>query len=388
MKQVIRQKIRETHSIDDKKWIYSAVIDGNNLIKIALVNTDLNNNKGECYGAVVNFLRMLGDILRKKDFNHCCCCWDGMGSGVLRYNLYKDYKANRDKHYEAFAGQTDYDKAINNYVKKVLAHSKTTKKEVKRGETDEEAFERQKRIVQQILEELCIRQYEFDDVEGDDLIAYYVKNKKDNEKVVIVSSDKDLTQLVSSEVCVWNPRKRVFITDKNSVEVLGITHQNIVLQKILCGDKSDNIYGIKGMGETTLEKYFPEIKTEKLDLGAVVSRSQALLEERKANKQKPLKVLENVVNRVTDGSQGDRIYEINEKIIDLSEPLLTDEARKLLKEELYTPMDVSDRKVSNIYAIIEENDMEFLRDEKHFGDIFGAYNRIMEMERRYAKTGT
>jgi len=99
-------------------------------------------------------------------------------------------------------------------------------------------------------------------------------------------------------------------------------------------------------------------------------------------------VLENVVNHITDGSQGDRIYEINEKIIDLSEPLLTDEARKLLKEELYTPMDVSDRKVSNIYAIIEENDMEFLRDEKHFGDIFGAYNRIMEMERRYAKTGT
>ena len=62
---------------------------------------------------------------------------------------------------------------------------------------DDEIFEREKGIINAILEELCIRQYEFENVEGDDIIAYYVKNKKPNEKVVIVSSDKDLTQLIS-----------------------------------------------------------------------------------------------------------------------------------------------------------------------------------------------
>lgn len=382
MRQVVRQRLKEANNVDDTRWFYSCVIDGNNLIKIALVNTEHNNTKGECYGAVVNFLRMLGDILRKKDFNQCCCFWDGEGSGVMRYRIYKDYKANRDKNYAAIAGQTDYDKAINNYVKKVLNYSRTHKPEVKRGETEEESFDRQKRIVQQILEELCIRQYEFNNVEGDDLIAYYVKNKPKNEKVVLVSTDKDLTQLISDTVCVWNPRKRLFVTDKNSVDVLGITHENIVLQKIFCGDASDNIYGIKGMGEATFLKHFPEAVSKKFSISEIIERSKVLLDERKEAKKKPLKVLENVINKITDGSQGERIYDVNKAIIDLSEPLLSNEASTTLKDELYAPMDVSNRSIGNIYGIIEENGMVYLQDEKHFGDIFGPYSRIIEMERK------
>ena len=177
-----------------------------------------------------------------------------------------------------------------------------------------------------------------DDVEGDDLIAYYVQHKKPNEKVVIVSGDRDLTQLIRDDVCQYIPSMKKFITPDNSVNELGMTHENVLVKKILCGDASDNIKGIKGMGEQTLLKLFPEMKNKKTSLEAVIARSKELLEERKANKKKPLKSLENVVNCVTDGVQGKDIYEINKKIIDLSEPLLTDEALEGLNEEMYAPM--------------------------------------------------
>ena len=385
MKQVVRHKIKEANNVNDKKDKYILLIDGTNLLKISVVNTDLNNEKGECYGGVVNFLRMLGDILKKKDFDHCICVWDSSTSGILRWKLYNDYKANRDKHYEAFNVESEYDRKINEFVKHVINKSRGNKQEVKRGETDEESFNRQKMIVQQILEEVCIRQYELDDVEGDDILAYFVNTKSDDEKIVIVSSDKDLTQLINETVCVWNPRKKEFITNKNSKDILGITHENIVLEKIFCGDSSDNIYGIKGMGEATFRKYFPEMVENKGTVEAVIALTESILNRRKEEKKKPLKTLENVLNKVTDGIQGDRIYEINKAIIDLSVPLLTEDAMKVLESERYAPLDTENRTLNNVYQIINDNGMVYLQDENNFGNIFGSYNRICETERQYQK---
>jgi len=279
----------------------------------------------------------------------------------------------------------DYLKKYKEYSRKIIEYSRS-----KRGEnieeTEDEVFKRQKKIIQMILEELCIRQYEYDKVEGDDIISYIVKNRKENEKVVIVSSDRDLTQLISSNVIIYNPRMKDFVTEANSVKVLGITHKNIVLEKILCGDPSDNIKGIKGIGEQTLKKLFPEIETEEMDLKAVISRSKELLESRKAEKKKPLKSLENIVNSVTDGCQGDKIYEINEKIIDLSEPLLTEDAITDLNDTLYAPIDVSDRNLKNVYKIVDDNKMYELTNENKFGNAFAPYSRIILMEsKRYEK---
>ena len=385
MKQVVRKSRAEANNVSNEKLEYTLLVDGNSLLKMSLVDKRMNS-KGEEYGAVFLFLRQLGQLLQKKDFNYCVVCWDGYNSGVLRYNIYEDYKANRDKHYELAAGTSDYDKYINNYVKKIIKSSNNSKKEAKRVETDDESFQRQRLILQNILENLYIRQFIYDDVEGDDLIAYYTLNKKKNERVVIVSGDRDLTQLINDEVCQYIPSLKKFVTPKNSVEELGITHENILLKKILCGDASDNIKGIKGIGEQTLLKLFPEIKTEKSDLEAVVERSRELLSERKEQKKKPLKSLENIVNRVTDGIQGTDIFEINKKIIDLSEPLLTDEAIKGLKEESYAPMNCEGRDINNVYEIISSNGMNDLLDEKVFGNVFGYFERIIKMEKAYAKS--
>ena len=384
MKQVVRKKRAEANNVSTDKLLYTLLIDGNNLLKISLVDKRMNGN-GEEYGAVFLFLRQLGQLLQKKDFDFCIVCWDGDGSGVLRYKYYKDYKANRDKHYEAMESETDYDKAINDYVRKVLAYSRSKKTEVKRGETDDECFQRQRALIQDILENLYIRQFIYDDVEGDDLIAYYVQNKKPNERVVIVSGDRDLTQLINDEVCQYIPTMKKFISPKNSVEELGMTHENTLVKKIICGDASDNIKGIKGMGEQTLVKLFPEMIDKKTSIEAVIERSKELLEERKAQKKKPLKSLENIVNGVTDGIQGKKIYEINKKIIDLSEPLLTKEALEGLNEEMYAPLGDDERDIKNIYQIISDNGMNDLLDEKKFGSLFGCFERIIKSEKEYSK---
>lgn len=381
MKQVIKKNRAEANNVSNEKLEYTLLVDGNNLLKISLVDRRMNSS-GKEYGAVFLFLRMLGQLLQKKDFNYCVVCWDGVNSGVLRWNIYHDYKANRDKHYELAGGTTEYDKYINDYVKKVLRYSKNNKN-AKRLETDEENFQRQREIIQNILENLYIRQFIYDDVEGDDLIAFYVKNKKPNERIVIVSGDRDLTQLINNEVCQYIPSLRKFISPQNSVEELGITHENTLVKKILCGDASDNIKGIKGIGEQTLIKLFPNIKNEKISLEAIVGRSKELLEERKANKKKPLKSLENIVNRVTDGVQGNDIFDINKKLIDLSEPLLTDEARNGMENEMYAPMNCNERDIKNVYDIVVENGMDDLTNEKVFGSLFCFFEKIIKTEKKY-----
>ena len=381
MIQPIRKRVAQANGIDTKKYVYSCIFDMNNIMKIASVDHKMNSD-GEEYGIILTSLRLIGEVLKKKDFDYCLAAYDGEGSGVLRWQYYKDYKANRDKNYEAHnPNKSDYDKYIENYARNVLRYSRE-KSEAK--EKEEENFARQKEIVQRILDELCIRQYEFENVEGDDIISYYVKNKKDNEKVVIVSSDKDLTQLISDTVIVYNPRIKDFITKDNAVEKLDILPENIVLEKVICGDVSDNIKGVKGVGNDTLIKLFPQIKNEKIDLEFIMRRSKELLDERKAEKKKPLKSLENILNGVTDGCQGDKLYEINQKIIDLSNPLLTDEAKETMNEELYAPFDTTDRNFKNIYNIVTENKINDILDEGKFGNILEPFTRIALMEsKRY-----
>ena len=381
MIQPIRKRVAEANNVDTKKYKYTLLIDGNNIMKIASVDHKMNSD-GKEYGIILTSLRLIGDTLKKKDFDYCIVAYDGEGSGVLRYQYYKDYKANRDKNYELHnPNKSEYDKYIENYARNILRHSR----ENAAKESEDDSFARQKPILQEILDELCIRQYEFENVEGDDIISYYVKNKKDDEKVVIVSSDRDLTQLISDTVCIYNPRDKEFITKENAVKKLGILSENIVLQKIICGDVSDNIKGVKGVGLDTLKKLFPEFTDKKLDLDFVIGRSKELLEQRKAEKKKPLKSLENIVNGTTDGCQGDRLYEINKKIIDLSTPLLTEEAKKTMDDELYAVIDTTDRSIKNIYKIVSENKINDILDENKFGNILEPFGRIIMMENKRLK---
>lgn len=386
MKQVIKKVIKEANNINDTPLIYTLLVDGNNLMKIASVDKRMNG-KGEEYGIVFQFLWQLHKLLQVKDYNFVYVMLDGEKSGQLRYNFYQDYKANRDKNYELSGSKSEYDKQIDAYVKKVLDYSRNKQKtqETVRGETEEESFERQKLILKQILEELFVRVCEYDEVEGDDLIAYYVKHKKDNERVVIVSGDRDLTQLINDEVCIYIPSLKKYISPKNHIQELGYTHENVLIKKILCGDSSDNIKGIKGMGEKTFFNLFPDAKTKKYTLDDIFVETKKNIEERVKNKQKPLQVTENILNKVTLGCQGTDIYEINDKIINLSNPLLTKESIDELNMIMYAPLDPDGRDLKNIYMIIHENEMNDMIDENKFGNLFSAFDKLIDNEKKYFK---
>lgn len=383
MKQVIRKQIVEENKIDITPETYTLIIDGNSLLKLSLVDKRVNSRNEE-YGAVLQFFWQIRKRLVEKDYNYVYVFWDGDGSGQLRYRYYPEYKANRGKNYRDEEPTTEYDRNMAEYCRRVIAYSKAkrAKQPKVRNETEEETFERQMLIIRNMLEHLFVRQLKCDDVEGDDLIAYYVNHKKKGEKITIFSGDRDITQLISDDVSIYIPQIKKTVTASNHKELIGYPHENVVLKKMICGDQSDNIKGIKGVGDKTFFTLFPEAKERMVTLDDIMNKSRLLLEERKSEKKKPLKSLENILNSVTDGCQGEMIYEINRKIIDLSHPLLTKEAEEEIESISYAPIDPEGRDYQELYKIIIENDMNELLDEKKFSLLFSCFEGLIKKEKK------
>lgn len=392
MAQPVRKSIIESHPELDGKPIYTLIVDGTNLMKIAMIDPKINN-EGIHYGGVFQFLLQLKILLQKKDFDYVYVFFDDEDSGILRYEIYNDYKANRDKNYAQHSdGLSDYMKAFNANLKAMqqAIYGKKTKK-YKDSETldkervEKENFIREREILMKYFNELYIRWIFDDKTEGDDLIAYYVLNKKPNDRVVIVSADEDLTQLLSDTVCIYNPRLKKFVSNKNFKEIRGYIHENVVIKKILCGDTSDNIGNIDGVSEKRLFELIPEIKERPITIKEIKERAQQEIEERKKNKKKPLKWHENIVNGVSKRNYNGDFYEINNKIINLSTPLLTDDAREELESMMYTPMDPDGRSFNNLYQYIVEDNIADLLNSDRFSTFFSTFKSLIDKENKRYK---
>lgn len=392
MAQPVRKSIIESHPELDGQPIYTLIVDGTNLMKIAMIDPKINN-EGIHYGGVFQFLLQLKILLQKKDFDYVYVFFDDEDSGILRYEIYNDYKANRDKNYAQHSdGLSDYMKAFNANLKAMqqAIYGKKTKK-YKDSETldkervEKENFIREREILMKYFNELYIRWMFDDKTEGDDLIAYYVLNKKPNDRVVIVSADEDLTQLLSDTVCIYNPRLKKFVSNKNFKEIRGYIHENVVIKKILCGDTSDNIGNIDGVSEKRLFELIPEIKERPITINEIKERAQQEIEERKKNKKKPLKWHENIVNGVSKRNYNGDFYEINNKIINLSTPLLTDDAREELESMMYTPMDPDGRSFNNLYQYIVEDNIADLLNSDRFSTFFSTFKSLIDKENKRYK---
>ena len=383
MKQPIKKTVVEKHNIDTVQPIYTLVVDGSSVLKTALVSNKMNSDGLE-YGAIEIFFKIIKNVLVKRDFSKCFVFFDDSKSGQLRANIYPLYKANRDKTFDE-PNMSAYDKKISDYIKKVLAYSKEQKKhvEVKRGETDDERYDRTRSIILSMCDELFLRTYMSTYVEADDLCAYVVHNRKPNEKICIISGDRDLTQLINDDVCLYVLQTKEIVTSNNSVEKLGYTHQNVILKKIFCGDVSDNIKGIQGIGEKTFFDLFPEAVTQKLSVDDIITKAKEINENRAKEKKKPLKSCTNIIESITDGIQGKDIYRINEEIISLEKPLLTEEAEEFMKDFIDSPLDPEGRDMKNLYSIIMENKIESLYDERRFSDLFDAYGALIYREKHF-----
>lgn len=375
--QPIPQRIKETKPEMALKKFNTLLIDASNLLEVCFAANKSLNSNGEEIGAVFSFLLQIKLLLRKGNFRYIYAFFDGNQSGVMRASLNPDYKANRDKTYDE-EDLSDYAKALNAQIR--YMQSKIYKKRNSKTEDEKASFFRQREILIQCLDELFIRVMESDGTEADDFIGYYVSHKKPEERIVIVSNDRDLTQLISEDVIIYVQSMKDFVNTKNHKEKMGYDYHNVLLKKVICGDTSDNIKGIKGVGETTLLNNFPEIKDREVTLDEVIEKAKLINEERISEKKKPLKWAENIVNKVTDGCQGEQIYEINEKIINLKNPLMPEEAKELLESFMYAPLDPEGRSFENLYKILCDAGVDELKDERHFGNFFSEFNYLIDSE--------
>lgn len=407
MGQPVRPNIKETHPELSAKPFFTLLIDGNSLLKQCFADDKVNSD-GIHYGGIFQFLLQVKLMMRDYQYSYVYVTFDSSDSGILRYKLYNEYKANRDKNYAKHMidgdEESDYWKRLNQTIKcmekaiynknkkkqreEALSEEEKAKKDErkKQKEIEDENFERERNIIMQYCEELFIRVLFDDKTEGDDFIAYYVLHKKPEERIVIVSSDQDLTQLISPTVSVYDRRIKKYLSVKNFQTIKGYPIENVLIKKIFCGDTSDNIGNIKGLSENRLMELMPEIAERPVTVNEVKERAQKLIDERVEQKKKPLQWHENIVNGVSNKEYDGDFYEINEKIIDLKHPLLTKRAEGDIESMMYAPLDPEGRSFENLYEMIKRDGIEDLMNPNSFSSFFIPFKELSEREKTKFKT--
>ena len=196
------------------------------------------NPQGNHIGGLTGYLKSIGHAIRLIEPTRVILVFDGHGGSTNKRYLYPEYKANRKinkiSNWDAFDTQEDESESITSQIIRLVGYLKC----------------------------LPVDLLVIDKIEADDVIGYLARELP--EKVVVYSSDKDYLQLVSDRVTVFSPIKKKFYTMKSVKEEFGLPAKNFLTQKILLGDTSDNVPGVKGLGLKTLLKMYPELGTEEL----------------------------------------------------------------------------------------------------------------------------
>ena len=385
MAQPVRENIKELHPELSAKPFFTLIVDGNNLLRQCMADTKVNAD-GIHYGGIFQFLLQIKLMLKDYQYSYIYVVFDDSESGILRYQLYNEYKANRDKNYARHVidgdEESDYWKRLNMTIKcmEKAIYNKSKKKEIV-----DENFERERNIIMQYCEELFIRVLFDNKTEGDDFIAYYTLHKKPEERIVIVSTDQDLTQLITPTVSVYDRRIKKYLSVKNFKTIKGYPIENVLIRKIFCGDTSDNIGNIKGLSEARLMELMPEMAERPITIEEVKEKAQKLIDERIAEKKKPYKWHENIVNGVSNKQYDGDFYEINEKIIDLKHPLLTKRAESDIESMMYAPMDPEGRSFENLYEMIKRDGIEDLINSNTFSSFFIPFKELADREKKKYK---
>ena len=201
------------------------LLDGNSLAYRAFFALPpLTNDKGIHTNAVYGFTMMLQNILAEEKPTHMLVAWDA-GKVTFRNKMFDEYKGGRQKTPSELSEQFPY--------------------------------------IRKLLTAYNINQYELDQYEADDIIGTLSQlGKDDHNEIVIISGDKDLTQLATNNTTVLITRKGITDTEKYTpahiMEKYGISPLQIIDMKGLMGDASDNIPGVPGVGEKTALKLLIE----------------------------------------------------------------------------------------------------------------------------------
>jgi DNA polymerase-1 len=183
----------------------------------------LSNSSGLPTHAVYGFTTILRRIIRERQPQCLAVAFDTRGP-VFRHKLYPEYKANRPPMPDDLAVQIPY--------------------------------------IRKIAGSYNILSLEHDDQEADDLIASVTRRlTAQGCRVVIVSGDNDLLQLVSDSVSMWDPMSDRTMTPETVKKKYGLDPDQLLDYFALTGDSSDNIPGVPGVGPKTAEKLIKQYAT-------------------------------------------------------------------------------------------------------------------------------
>jgi len=296
------------------------IIDGNALLKLGFHGLK-NLSYGDTHiGGVFHFLNKIRIEIDSNHYEKIVVFWDGEKNYASRRKIYENYKVRKKS----------------NFKDKEHEHS----------------FYSQKQRIKQYLEEIFIRQTSFNNYEADDAIAFYCNNVN-NEKITILTNDRDLLQLVSDIVHIkfFNIDKILVKGDKIKYNGFLIPIENIKLLKIICGDSSDGIKGIKGVGVKTVINNFPEIQEDRVTLKSFLETLKTKYSETPHNFR-----IKNLVKGITaEGELGDSFFDRNNKLIDLSNTLLDKNSQNEILDIINETIDPEDRSYKNLLRMMMED---------------------------------
>ncbi|MFH0877182.1 MAG: DNA polymerase I [Candidatus Omnitrophota bacterium] len=202
------------------------LIDANSLFYRAFfaIKAQLATSSGQPTNAVFGFVKMVNRILEEVNPEYLAVCFD-VGRQTERAKKFAQYKMNRPSMPEALLSQVP--------------------------------------LIKDVVRAYGFAIFEMEGHEADDIIASLaVQADSKIKKIVIVSSDKDILQLVSEKVEVYNPYKEdgIVYTQETVKEKFGVSPKKIKDLISLMGDASDNIPGARGIGEKTAVRLLSEFK--------------------------------------------------------------------------------------------------------------------------------
>ena len=271
------------------------LIDGLNLFFRNFAMMNMVNPSGIHIGGLGGFFRSLGAEIRRTQPDQVYVVFDGASSTTNRKNIISEYKSGREDqrvtNWEVFDSLDDEHDSKVDQIVRVIHYLKT----------------------------LPVKTVILDKVEADDIIAYLCDTLPNHpeDKIFIVSSDKDFLQLVNKNVIVYRPMEKKYYTEEVFKEKYKMSPQNFILHKTLLGDNSDKIKGVKGLGEKGLLKKFPELSERNLTFDDIFEICEKKFKEHV--------VYARIIQGVDD-------LEKNYKVMDLSNPMIDENEKKYLNE--------------------------------------------------------
>ena len=296
------------------------------------------NTQGTHVGGMIGFLRSLAYVVNLVQPTRVICVFDGEGNTTNRKNLYSDYKGNRKlkriTNWSSFDDLADESASMSQQMLRLVDY----------------------------LHQLPVNIITRDKLEADDLIGYLAPKF---DQAVIMSADQDFLQLCSDSVQVYSPIKKKFYGPKEVYDEYGLWPQNFINYKVLMGDTSDNLPGVKGLGPKKLFKLFPELAEEKkVTLKDIISDSLEKHEENGIygnvwNFRQQLMVNEQLMS-LEDPNIPDYDIEVLERLI-VKEPHDLNQARFL---QLHSS-DLLERQISPNVEFWIQNNFSYLTKYKH-----------------------